>query len=675
MAGLQRLVWALGPALVAAATPAAAETERFLVFQRNDRVGHTTVERSGDRATILTDIKSNGRGPTINETLVFDGAGLPTAWTIGGKTTFGSPIEERFERAGAEASWQDSTGPGRAAAGEAIYVAQNASQWAQGLYARALLNDADRRIPALPGGELKLETIETLTLAGPAGPVKATAYFVGGISTSPTIVVLGSDGALLAVPGNSGVTVREGFEGEQLRLRDLAVKWNGARLGKIREAVAHRYPGAVRIGNVRIFDPRTKSLGAPVSVLVRDNRIAGVDAAGVTKPGETLVDGAGGTLVPGMTEMHGHFSEQGALLNLAAGITTIRDMGSNNAALDRILAQIESGTIDGPRILRAGMIEGKSPFNNSAGILADSEQAAVDAVNWYADRDYPWIKIYSSVNPAWIPAMVRQAKARGMKVIGHVPAFTTVDAMIAAGYDEVTHLNQVALSWVIDPATEDTRTLLRATALKRLATLDLDSAAVTRTLDALVARKVALDPTLVILESLMTDRTGYVGARGLRSFENMPVGMQRSLKQASLDLSEPGDDEAYRKGFETFVEVLRRAHRRGIMIAPGTDMGGSFAYHRELELYQRIGMTPADILARASFGMAQYLGQGDRLGTIEAGKLADFFLVPGDPTRDLALLSRIAMVVKDGTVYFPSEIYPYFGIKPFGAAPGVTAAR
>jgi imidazolonepropionase-like amidohydrolase len=111
---------------------------------------------------------------------------------------------------------------------------------------------------------------------------------------------------------------------------------------------------------------------------------------------------------------------------------------------------------------------------------------------------------------------------------------------------------------------------------------------------------------------------------------------------------------------------------RGIFMVPGTDMGGSFVFHRELELYQRIGMTPAEILAWATHGMADYLGDGDELGRIEPGYLADFFLVPGDPTEDFKAVKTISMVAADGRVYFPADIYPEFGIRPFIEAPAVT---
>ena len=100
-------------------------------------------------------------------------------------------------------------------------------------------------------------------------------------------------------------------------------------------------------------------------------------------------------------------------------------------------------------------------------------------------------------------------------------------------------------------------------------------------------------------------------------------------------------------------------------------MGGSFAYHRELELFEDIGMTPAEVLRRATLDMAEYLGQDEDLGSIEGGKYADFFLVAGDPTQDLSEIKRIRMVVADGTVYYPAEIYSGFGVRPFAAQPAV----
>ncbi|MEZ5997872.1 MAG: hypothetical protein R3B98_04195 [Hyphomonas sp.] len=94
---------------------------------------------------------------------------------------------------------------------------------------------------------------------------------------------------------------------------------------------------------------------------------------------------------------------------------------------------------------RSGFIEGKSPFSSNNGILVNSEEEAVAAVDWYADQGDFWqIKIYNSMNPALVPAIVKRAHERGLRVTGHVPAFTDANHMIEAGYDEMTHINQYA---------------------------------------------------------------------------------------------------------------------------------------------------------------------------------------------------------------------------------------
>ena len=184
----------------------------------------------------------------------------------------------------------------------------------------------------------------------------------------------------------------------------------------------------------------------------------------------------------------------------------------------------------------------------------------------------------------------------------------------------------------------------------------------------------AIDPTLGIHERLTLSRDGQVPSGALGYLNHMPPGYRRDAMKAMADTSAPGDDEAYRGAFEKILATVRILHDRGVFIVFGTDTGGSFTYHRELELYQRAGMTPPEILKRATFDSAKYLVQDQRLGSIEKGKLADFFLVPGDPTKDLKSVKTISMVVKDGVFYYPSEVYPKFGIEPFTTAPAVKQA-
>ena len=666
------LTLAIAPLFGAAYAQTPESTENYTVMIGGTRVGHLDTVRTGDTVKIDFDYKNNGRGPTMKEELKLDANGMPVSWKITGNSTFGNAINESFSMQRGTARWTDSTGSGTAKPkGAAIYVAQEGSPWAAGLYARALLADDDRSLPALPGGALSLAELEKVQVTGTGGAMTVTAYALSGNDLDPGYFLLDDSGALFAAISPHAVFVREGFEGEDIRLRDLAVKYSTERFVKMQAKAANSYKAPVRITNVRIFDPVAMVLTGPRSVVVSGRHISAVLPVGSpATEGEVTIDGDGGTLVPGLYEMHGHIGQEDAMLNILAGITSVRDMGNEIEVLEGLIERIDTGVLAGPRITRSGFIEGKSPFSSNNGKLVNSEREAIDAARFYAARDFQAIKIYNSMNPEWIPALVKEAKALGLHVMGHVPAFTNADAMIAAGYDEMTHINQVMLGWVLDPK-EDTRTLLRLTALKRLPSLDLNSEKVNRTINAMVEKKVTIDPTFAIHEALLLSRNGTVSPGMVDYVANMPTGVQRSARQAWSNVENPADDKAYRGAFDQVAATIKKMHDAGIFLIPGTDMGGSFTYHRELELYQKAGMTPAQILRRATYDMAEYLDQEQSLGSIEKGKFADFFLIQGDPTKDLKAIKAIRMVAKDGVFYYPSEVYPEFGIKPFATKPKV----
>ena len=168
----------------------------------------------------------------------------------------------------------------------------------------------------------------------------------------------------------------------------------------------------------------------------------------------------------------------------------------------------------------------------------------------------------------------------------------------------------------------------------------------------------------------MLSRNGEVW-RGTQDFiDHMPPNEQRDYKVATAQIADEAEDMAYRQAYQKIVDCLKMMKEKGIFIVPGTDLGGSFFYHRELELYEALGYSPAELLKLASYDMAKYLGD-DELGSIETGKLADFFLVPGNPVEDIKAIKTISLVSRGGTIYYPSEVYPAFGIKPFTEMPVV----
>src|SRR5688572_29693033 len=100
-----------------------AQTTTFSVIFGGKNIGHLTAETKGDLTTVSYDVKNNGRGPTISETIRTGPAGLPVEWSITGATTFGSKIDERFRQTNSRAEWTDSTGPGSSATNKpALYI-------------------------------------------------------------------------------------------------------------------------------------------------------------------------------------------------------------------------------------------------------------------------------------------------------------------------------------------------------------------------------------------------------------------------------------------------------------------------------------------------------------------------------------------------------------------------
>jgi len=647
--------------------------ENYSVIMGETKVGYLKAETSGDTINIDYDYKNNGRGPTMKETIVLNTEGYPISWSVTGNTTFGNAVDEKFSLEGNEASWTDATGSGNTSVEAAqLYVNQFGSPYSAVLAARLLIKAPENTLPVLPAGNLTLTKMEDLTVQNLSGEgeMALTTYAISGAEMNPSYFIMDDSNRFFAYISPRYIVVREGYEAEEKDLRELAENYSAERYEKLQKEYANNYDKKVRIKNVKVFAPESLSLTEPVSVVVEGEKITAIEAADAPGEGEVVIEGNGGTLVPGLYEMHAHTGDNGALLNILAGVTSFRDMGNNNEVLSKLVEKIESGVLAGPRVTRMGFIEGKSEYNANNGILVASEEEALAAVDKYDSLGFYGVKLYNSMNGDWAPAIVKKAHDQGLFVAGHVPAFSNANAMLRAGFDEMTHINQTMLGWVLEPE-EDTRTLLRLTAMKRFPELDLNSDKVQETLDLFVANETAMDPTLSIHERLMLSRNGEVTPGALDYVENMPPNEQRSLKVALAQIADDEEDKAYREAYDKIVETLKMMKDKGILIVPGTDLGGAFNLHRELELYtEQLGYTPAEVLKLASYDMAEYLGH-DSLGSIEEGKLADFFLVPGNPVEDIKAIKTISMVSRGGTFYYPSEVYPAFGITPFTEKPEV----
>jgi hypothetical protein len=252
-----------------------------------------------------------------------------------------------------------------------------------------------------------------------------------------------------------------------------------------------------------------------------------------------------------------------------------------------------------------------------------------------------------------------------------VPAFMRAEEVVKLGYDELQHINQVMLNFFVGPK-DDTRTLLRFTLVGDKAhTLDLNHSKV-RDFVALLKRKgTVVDPTMSAFE-FYVHQQGQVSPSFDSVAAHFPVVQQRQLRVNTLDVN-PENSGRYKASYDKMIALLGRMWKAGIPLVAGTDNLSGFALHRELEIYVKAGIPPAQALKIATWNGARYTRSLDRLGSVTPGKLADLVLVEGDPTSDISALRKINLVMKEGVVYYPAEIYPALGIKPF-AAPAPLAA-
>ena len=495
-------------------------------------------------------------------------------------------------------------------------------------------------------------------------------YAVFGLDIGPSYVWLTAapEERLFAVTNPSWVCIETGWEADAPALQKAQLEASGAQHKVLASNLRHVLPDPILIRNVRIFDSEHAELGPPKDIFVHHGRIAAVYETGtMAQEARTVFDGAGRVLLPALFDMHDHEWSWNAVQQIAGGVTTGRDMGNDNAYVGLLNQRFERGEAVGPRIVPTGLIEGESEYSLRWGFVVSDLDGVKRAIDWYAQRGYPQIKIYNSFYPQWVPEATAYAHQRGLRVSGHIPAFMRAEEAVRQGFDEIQHINQLMLNFFVKPDT-DTRTLARFYILAEHAhELDLDSQAVQDFVALLGSRQTVLDPTLAAFEASFTQIQGAPNPAYQMIADHLPIVMQRSLRTNSMKVT-PENVATFRASYAKMVEMVGRLYRAGIPLVAGTDDVAGFTLHRELELYVAAGIPPAEALRIATWNGAKYTRTLDRLGSITPGKLADLIVLDGDPTQDISAIRRIALVMKEGVVYYPEEIHAATGIKPFAPA-------
>jgi hypothetical protein len=665
------LCWLLVAVFAATGAQAATEYRYTMIF--SGHVGGEHVTRIADDGSITTDFsyRDNGRGPDLKEKLALAPDGTLQRFAITGKSTFGSLVDEHFERKGDRATWSGKVDHGSLkVSGKALYVPIDSTIEVTGIILRALIHESTSKLPGIPGGELSIVKLIDTTVANGQETKAVALYAMRGADLEPDYVWMNADGerAFATIFPGFAQLIQKGWESQAAGLEQQQLEAQAKYQRDIAKRDRHELAQPVLIKNARVFDAEHAVLGPAQDVYVNHGRIGTVYPAGSPSqtPG-TVIDAKGRALLPGFIDMHAHVSPGDYLLNLASGVTTVRDMGNDNATLAEAIVRLDQHESIGPHVVPAGFIEGKSPFNASGGILVDSLDGAKRAVDFYAQRGYPQIKIYNSFKPQWVKDTAAYAHQRGLRVSGHIPAFMKAEDAVKDGYDEIQHINQVLLNFYVKPDT-DTRSLQRFTLIAENAnSLDLDAAPFQELVKLFVAHKTVLDPTLTAFEAQFTQMPGELNPSMAAAADHLPITLRRGLYKSESEITKAMAPR-WRASYAKMLEAVARFHRAGIQIVSGTDDVAGFAFQRELELYVKAGIPASEVLRIATWNGATYARVLSDRGSIERGKRADLILIDGDPTQDISAIRNVALVLQDGDAYYPAELYGELGVKPFAPA-------
>jgi imidazolonepropionase-like amidohydrolase len=586
-----------------------------------------------------------------DEVITRGGDGRPTAIAIRGYTDQGDATEDFNVDSGGVAHWKTSIDAGSAPYGRKRYSTYGGPSLANEQELDALLAAGAKGIDLLPSGHASISIGHPVQIDGPQGKRTLKLAFVRGYGFSPYPVWLDEKNHFFGTAGVISV-LPEGFEKEGPKLKNFQ---DEATAAMVRD-VAHQFltPAShtpTLVDHVLMFDSVAARYRPDSAVLIANGKVTDVGPAGSIKApaGATVIDGHGKTLLPGLWDSHQHVGDDWNLLqNVATGMTNYRSPGTSIEDALSIIKRRAAGDLLAPEGKISVIIDRKDPLAAQGSLTVSSAQEAVAAVDKIKAAGLWGAKFYTSMNPAWIAPAAAEAHKLGLHVHGHVPAGMRPLDAVRAGYDEVTHINFIMMQAMPQEVVDKANTAARLEGPAKYGKdVDLDSPAMKAFYAELAKRKTIIDPTLVVWEPLMTSDGSELSPEYASFADIAPASVVRGWKISGYPLFGGLTREDFRKSFEKMVGLVTKLHQAGVRIVAGTD-GYGLELVRELELYEKAGLTNAEALQTATIVPARMTGMDNRTGSITPGKTADLILVDGDVSKNLGNLRHVDTVFLDG---------------------------
>ena len=587
-----------------------------------------------------------------DETMRVGSDGMPTDVVIRGVTPSGDAAET-FKVANGSASWTSPVDEGNAGySAPAYYLPQGGPFLSSAPEVDRLLAAGRAGLTLLPSGRADFDKVTSLDVVGPQGTKRVDLIFVRGTSQSPQPVWV-ENGKFFGALVGLGL-LPAGYDGNLAKMQAA----QDAAIAAMAPATARKFLTAdakrpVLFSNVKLYDADRQRFVQDQYVLTSGGKIVSV---GATKPatlpaGTRTLDGAGKTLVPGLWDSHMHVGDDFQTVSeLALGVTSCRNPGG---PIDLEVSQRErrnAGTLLAPECWDSVIVDQKGPLVAQGSLAVSSLDETLAAVRKIKANNLTAVKFYTSMKPEWIAPGAKLAHELGLHVHGHIPAgMRTLDA-INAGYDEITHIYFATMQAMPQEVVDKANTTMRMLGPgKYFKDVDLDAEPMKTVIDTMAKKHITLDPTLVVVEGVLLANAGTVAPAYTAYVGTLPAAVERGFKSGPIPYL-PGMTRAdAQASVDHMGEYVAKLFRAGVPIVAGTD-GQGMEIFRELELYVKGGLTPAEALATATIIPARNVKADNRTGSIAVGKEADLILVDGDPEKNIGDLRHVDQVMSDGVL-------------------------
>lgn len=429
------------------------------------------------------------------------------------------------------------------------------------------------------------------------------------------------------------------------------------------------------LDHARVIDGTGQGPQEDQAIVIESGKITyvGPRAERPNLPTAKVIDLSGRTVFPGMVGMHEHMFTMAAipsrqhllvqqstafpLMYLASGVTTIRTAGSIAPEKDLLLKhRIDQGEALGPEMfLTAPYLEGQPALFPEMRVLESSDEARQAVAKW-AERGMTSFKAYMTITPEELASATKEAHAHGLKITGHL---CTIGFRQAAdlGIDNLEHGLIVDTEFYSKkrPNTCPMKDLLVYWS-EYNDRLDVESPPVQDMIRYLVKHHVAITSTLAPFEGAYDSarpREDLDKARHAMTWQSWRLSRLKVAIGARYHL-----DRLLKKEMMFEHDFVRAG---GTLLAgndptgDGSIMAG-FADQREVELLVVAGFAPVEAIHIATQNGAEFLGIGNRVGTISASKQADLVVVKGDPAQNISDIGNVEIVFRKGVGYSSEKL-------------------